>query len=158
MTEKILKDGLLQEEIEEIKSAFKKYDINNTGKINVKRFLKEMQSIGLDIKASFIFKIFTDLDKEDTDKKGGVTLDEVLNILNKKIGNINNEEGMKNSFELLKEDSDSKFLSLNKMKELATSFGIDITNEEIKNMLEKATDNIDGLTFEEFCKIMNDKK
>ena len=158
MTEKILKDGLLQEEIEEIKSAFKKYDINNTGKINVKRFLKEMQSIGLDIKASFIFKIFTDLDNEDTDKKGGLTIDEVLNILNKKIGNINNEEGMKNSFELLKEDSDSKFLSLNKMKELATSFGIDITNEEIKNMLEKTTDNIDGLTFEEFCKIMNDEK
>ena len=158
MTEKILKDGLLQEEIEEIKSAFKKYDINNTGKINVKRFLKEMQSIGLDIKASFIFKIFADLDNEDTDKKGGLTIDEVLNILNKKIGNINNEEGMKNSFELLKEDSDSKFLSLNKMKELATSFGIDITNEEIKNMLEKTTDNIDGLTFEEFCKIMKDKK
>ena len=147
MTEKTSKDGLLQEEIEEIKSTFKKYDLNNTGKINVKRFIKEMQSIGLDIKASLIFKIFTELDNEETDKKGGVTIDEVLDIMNKKIGNTNNEEGMKNAFELLKEDSDSKSLNLNKMKELATNFGIDITNEEIKNMLKKATNNADGLTF-----------
>ena len=158
MTEKTSKDGLLQEEIEEIKSTFKKYDLNNTGKINVKRFIKEMQSIGLDIKASLIFKIFTELDNEETDKKGGVTIDEVLDIMNKKIGNTNNEEGMKKAFELLKEDSDSKSLNLNKMKELATNFGIDITNEEIKNMLKKATNNADGLTFEEFCKIMSDDK
>ena len=157
MTEKISKDGLLKEEIEEIKSAFKKYDLNNTGKINVKRFLKEMQSIGLDIKASLIFRIFTDLDNEETDKKGGVTIDEVLNIMNNKLGNTNNEEGMKNAFELLKEDSNNKLLNLNKMKELATNFGIDITNEEIKNMLERATDNSEGITFEEFCKIMSDE-
>ena len=157
MTEKISKDGLLKEEIEEIKSAFKKYDLNNTGKINVKRFIKEMQSIGLDIKASLIFKIFTDIDNEETDKKGGVTIDEVLNIMNNKIGNANNEEGMKNIFELLKEDSNNKILNLNKMKELATNFGIDITNEEIKNMLERAADNSEGLTFEEFFKIMSDE-
>ena len=157
MTEKISKDGLLKEEIEEIKSAFKKYDLNNTGKINVKRFIKEMQSIGLDIKTSLIFKIFTDIDNEETDKKGGVTIDEVLNIMNNKIGNANNEEGMKNIFELLKEDSNNKILNLNKMKELATNFGIDITNEEIKNMLERAADNSEGLTFEEFFKIMSDE-
>ena len=52
------KDGLLDEEIEEIKNAFKKYDINKTGKIDVKRFIKEMMSIGLDLKAPLIFNIF----------------------------------------------------------------------------------------------------
>ena len=48
------KDELLDEEIEEIKNAFKKYDINKTGKIDVKRFIKEMMSIGLDLKAPLI--------------------------------------------------------------------------------------------------------
>ena len=43
MSEKNSKDGLLDEEIEEIKNAFKKYDINKTGKINVKRFIKERE-------------------------------------------------------------------------------------------------------------------
>ena len=92
MSEKLFKDGLLQEEIEEIKNAFKKYDINKTGKIDVKRFIKEMLSLGFDQKAPIIYKIFTDLDTEETVKKGGVTLDEVLNIMNQKIGNTKNEE------------------------------------------------------------------
>jgi Ca2+-binding EF-hand superfamily protein len=75
MSEKNSKDGLLDEEIEEIKNAFKKYDINKTGKIDVKRFIKEMLSLGFDQKAPIIYKIFTDLDTEETVKKGGVTLD-----------------------------------------------------------------------------------
>ena len=157
MSEKNSKDGLLDEEIEEIKNAFKKYDINKTGKINVKRFIKEMLSIGLDIKAPLIYKIFIELDTEEAEKNGGIKIDEVLNIINNKIGNINNEEGVKNIFELLKENSDDKYLSLNKMKELANSFGMDVTDEEIKNMLEKASESGNGLTFEEFFKIMNDK-
>ena len=157
MSENLLKDGLLEEEIEEIKNAFKKYDINKTGKINVKRFVKEMLSIGLDIKAPLIYKIFTELDTEEREKNGGITIDEVLNIINNKIGNTNNEEGMKNCFELLKENSEDKYLDLNKMKELANSFGMNVTDEEIKNMLEKASDNGNGLTFEEFSKIMNDE-
>ena len=157
MSEKISKDGLLDEEIEEIKNAFKKYDINKTGKINVKHFIKEMLSIGLDIKAPLIYKMFTELDTDEIDKNGGITIDQVLNIINNKIGNTHNEEGMKNIFELLKENSDDKYLNLNKMKELANSFGIDVTDEEIKNMLEKASDNGNGLTFEEFSKIMSDK-
>ena len=157
MSEKITKDGLLDEEIEEIKNAFKKYDINKTGKINVKRFIKEMLSIGLDIKAPLIYKIFTELDTDEIDKNGGITLDQVLNIINNKIGNTHNEEGMKNIFELLKENSDDKYLNLNKMKELANSFGMNVTDEEIKNMLEKASDNGNGLTFEEFSKIMSGK-
>ena len=157
MSEKNSKDGLHDEEIEEIKNAFKKYDINKTGKINVKRFIKEMLSIGLDIKAPLIYKIFTELDTEEAEKNGGIKIGEVLNIINNKIGNINNEEGMKNIFELLKENSDDKYLSLNKMKELANSFGMDVTDEEIKNMLEKASESGNGLTFEEFFKIMNDK-
>ena len=74
MTENLIKNGLLDEEIEEIRNAFKKYDINKTGKIDVKRFLKEMISIGLEIRAPIIYKIFKDLDNEETEKKGEYNL------------------------------------------------------------------------------------
>ena len=156
MSDKTSKDGLLEEEIDEIKNAFKKYDINKTGKIDVKRFIKEMLSIGFDKRAPLIYKIFTEIDTEETAKKGGVTLDEVLNIMSQKIGNTKNEEGMKNIFEFLKNNVEEKYLSLNKMKELANSFGMNVTDEEIKNMLERASENGEGLTFEEFCKLMED--
>ena len=158
MTENLIKNGLLDEEIEEIRNAFKKYDINKTGKIDVKRFLKEMISIGLEIRAPIIYKIFKDLDNEETKKKGGISLDEILNIMNNKLGDLKSEDRMKNVFELLKGNSEEKYLSLDKMKELANSFGMDVTNEEIKDMLERASNNGEGLTFEEFCKIMKENE
>ena len=158
MTENLIKNGLLDEEIEEIRNAFKKYDINKTGKIDVKRFLKEMISIGLEIRAPIIYKIFKDLDNEETEKKGGISLDEILNIMNNKLGDLKSEDRMKNVFELLKGNSEEKYLSLDKMKELANSFGMDVTNEEIKDILERASNNGEGLTFEEFCKIMKENE
>ena len=158
MSEKIQEDGLLEEEIEEIKNAFKKYDINKTGKIDVKRFIKEMLSIGLDQKAPLIYKIFCELDTEETVKNGGVSIEEVLNKMNKKIGNTKNKEGMENIFELLKNNSEDKYLSLNKLKELTNSFGMNVSDEEIKDMLERASENGEGLTFDEFIKIMEDDK
>ena len=158
MTENLIKNGLLDEEIEEIRNAFKKYDINKTGKIDVKRFLKEMISIGLEIRAPIIYKIFKDLDNEETEKKGGISLDEILNIMNNKLGDLKSEDRMKNVFELLKGNSEEKYLSLDKMKELANSFGMEVTNEEIKDMLERASNNGEGLTFEEFCKIMKENE
>ena len=158
MSEKIQEDGLLEEEIEEIKNAFKKYDINKTGKIDVKRFIKEMLSIGLDQKAPLIYKIFCELDTEETLKNGGVSLEEVLNKMNKTIGNMKDKEGMENVFELLKNNSEDKYLSLNKLKELSNSFGMNVSDEEIKDMLERASENGEGLTFDEFIKIMEDDK
>ena len=158
MSEKIQEDCLLEEEIEEIKNAFKKYDINKTGKIDVKRFIKEMLSIGLDQKAPLIYKIFCELDTEETLKNGGISLEKVLNKMNRKIGNTKDKEGMENIFELLKNNSEDKYLSLNKLKELTNSFGMDVSDEEIKDMLERASENGEGLTFDEFIKIMEDDK
>ena len=158
MSEKIQEDGLLEEEIEEIKNAFKKYDINKTGKIDVKRFIKEMLSIGLDQKAPLIYKIFCELDTEETLKNGSISLEKVLNKMNHKIGNTKDKEGMENIFELLKNNSEDKYLSLNKLKELSNSFGMNVSDEEIKDMLERASENGEGLTFDEFVKIMEDDK
>ena len=117
-----------------------------------------MISIGLEIRAPIIYKIFKDLDNEETEKKGGISLDEILNIMNNKLGDLKSEDRMKNVFELLKGNSEEKYLSLDKMKELANSFGMDVTNEEIKDMLERASNNGEGLTFEEFCKIMKENE
>ena len=142
------------EEIEEIKNAFEKYDTNKTGKINPKTFLKEMSSIGLNIKAPMLFSLISELDNEDNEKKGGISIDELLNVINDKLGNEKSEEGLKKIFNLFKENSEDKNISLNSLKNLSQELGISISEEEIKAMLEKASDGVDGLTFEEFKKVM----
>ena len=154
MLEKEIKDGLSNDEIEEIKRAFNKYDFNKTGKIKPKQFLKEMNSMGLNIKAPIIYKIITEFDTEENDKKGGISIDDLLNTMNNTLGNTENEEGIKHIFDLFKENPNDKSLNINSLKRCANSFGIKITDEEIKNMFERASENGEELTFEEFYKLM----
>ena len=149
-----IKDGLSNEEIEEIKRAFNKYDINKTGKIEPKRFIKEMLSMGLNMKAPYIYKIIKEFDTEETEKNGGVPIDEILNAMNNQLGNTDSEEGIKHIFDLFKENPEDNTLSLDSLKKLAFSFGIKITDEELKNMLERASESGEGLAFDEFCKVM----
>ena len=158
MTEEEIKDGLSNEEIEEIKNAFDKYDLEKTGKIKPKQFLKEMSSMGFNIKAPYIYKLISELDTEEAEKNGGVPIDDIFKAINNKLGNTESEEGIKQIFELFKENPDDNTLSLDSLKGIASSFGISITDEEIKNMLEKASESGEGLTFEEFCKLMIKQK
>ena len=158
MEKEEIKDGLSNDEIEEIKRAFKKYDINKTGKIKPKIFLKEMLSMGLNMKAPLIYKIITELDNEENEKNGGISIDEVLNIINNKLGNTESEEGIKHIFDLFKDNPEDNILSLNSLKRLASSFGISVTDEEIKNMLERSSESGEGLTLDEFCKVMIKQK
>ena len=158
MSKEEMKDGLLDEEIEEIKRVFNKYDINKTGKINPKRFLKEMSSMGLDMKAPYIYKLMKEYDKEEIEKNGGIPIDEVFKAINNKLGNTESEDGVKKIFDLFKENPDDNILTLNGLKEIASSLGIKVSDEEIKNMLERASQSGEGLTFDEFCKVMIKQK
>ena len=157
MAENATNEGLSVDEIDEIKIAFNKYDFNKTGKIKPKQFIKEMNSMGLNMKAPLIYKIITEFDTEEIDKNGGVSIDEVLNSMNNHLGNTQNEEGIKHLFDLFKENPEDKTLSLSGLKNMASSFGIKISDEEIKNMLERASENGEELTFEDFCKVMINK-
>ena len=158
MAEEEIKDGLSNEEIEEIKNAFDKYDLEKTGKIKPKQFLKEMSSMGFNIKAPYIYKLIRELNTEEAEKNGGVPIDDIYKVINNKLGYTESEEGIKQIFELFKENPDDNTLSLDSLKGIASSFGISITDEEIKNMLEKASESGEGLTFEEFCKLMIKQK
>ena len=147
-------DGLSKEEIEGIKKAFNKYDFNKTGKINPKQFLKEMSSLGLNIKASYAYKIIKDIDTDENEKNGGISIDDLLNAMNNTLGNTQSEDGIKHIFDLFKENPNDKSITLNGLKNFASSFGIKVSDEEIKNMLEKSSENGEELTFEEFYKLM----
>ena len=148
------KEGLSSEEIEEIKRAFNKYDFNKTGKIKPKQFLKEMASMGLNIKAPYIYKIIKDFDTEENEKNNGISIDDVLNAMNNTLGNTETEDGIKHLFDSFKEDPNDKTLTLNGLKKFASSFGIKVSDEEIKNMLERASENGEELTFKKFYKLM----
>ena len=145
---------LLPEEIEEIKDAFAALDGEKKGKLDIKFFKKAMLSLGFDLKEPFIAEFINELDTPEIEKNGGILIDDFINALNKKIGNTNSEEGVKKIFEMLKDEPTDQTITLDSLKKNARQFGIKVSTEELKNMLNRVSANGEELTFEEFNKVI----
>ena len=92
-------NNLTEEEIEKIKDAFDVVDSRGRGKFDPKDFKSNMESTGMHEKESLIYSIFDDLDTEESENNG-VTFEQLIEAINKKLGNRNTKEGARKIFEL----------------------------------------------------------
>ena len=148
--------NLSEEEIEKIKDAFDVVDSRGRGKFDPKEFKENMVSTGMHEKEPLIYEIFEELDTEEAEKNG-VTFDELIKAINDKLGDKNSREGARRIFELFVDKKGSNTLTLHALKKAANQFGQRMTNEQLKELFEKASRNGNELTFEEFYKVINQK-
>ena len=150
-------DNLTEEEIEKIKDAFDVVDSRGRGIFDPKEFKANMESTGMHERESLIYSIFDELDTEEAENNG-VTFEQLIEAINKKLGNKNTKEGAKKIFELFIDKKDSQTITLHALKKAANEFGQKMTNEQLKELFEKASRNGNELTFDEFYKILNKNK
>ena len=148
--------NLSEEEIEKIKDAFDVVDSRGRGKFDPKEFKENMVSTGMHEKEPLIYEIFEELYTEEAEKNG-VTFDELIKAINDKLGDKNSREGARRIFELFVDKKGSNTLTLHALKKAANQFGQRMTNEQLKELFEKASRNGNELTFEEFYKVINQK-
>ena len=60
----LLRPGLTEDEIEEIKEAFNLFDTEGTGKVDPRELKAAMQSLGFDQKNPTIFNMIAELENE----------------------------------------------------------------------------------------------
>lgn len=149
-------NNLTEEEIEKIKDAFEVVDSRGRGKFDPKEFKANMESTGMHEKESLIYSIFDELDTEEAENNG-VTFEQLIEAINKKLGNKNTKEGARKIFELFIDKKDSQTITLHALKKAANEFGQKMTNEQLKELFEKASRNGKELTFDEFYKVLNKK-
>ena len=148
--------NLTEEEIEKIKDAFDVVDSRGRGKFDPKEFKDNMESTGMHEKESLIYSIFDELDTEEVENNG-VTFEQLIEAINRKLGNKNTKEGARKIFELFVDKKDSQTLTLHALKKAANEFGQKMTNEQLKELFEKASRNGNELTFDEFYEVLNKK-
>ena len=148
--------NLSEEEIEKIRDAFDVVDSRGRGKFDPKEFKANMESTGMHEKEPLIYAIFDELDTEEAEKNG-VTFDELIEAINNKLGNKNSKEGARRIFELFVDKKGSNTITLHALKKAANEFGQRMTNEQLKELFEKASRNGNEMTFEEFYKVINQK-
>ena len=156
-TTKVEKSGLSNDEVDEIRQAFDLFDTNGTGKIDPKELKAAMQSLGFDSKNPTIYTLIADLDTPEAAKNGGVNFDDFVGSINNKLGDKESKEGIHRIFELFIDDPNADTITLSSLKKIAQELGENMSAEELKDMLERASANGTELTFDEFYEIMTTK-
>ena len=154
---KVDRPGLSQDEIDEIRQAFDLFDTNQTGKIDPKELKAAMQSLGFDTKNPTIFQMISELDTPDSQKKGGIDFDTFVEAINNKLGDKETKEGIRRIFNLFIDDPQQETITLSSLRRIARELGEQMSNDELKDMLERASSNGTELSFEEFYDIMTKK-
>ena len=156
-SKRVERPGLSSEEVDEIKQAFDLFDTNGTGKIDPKELKAAMQSLGFDSKNPTIYTLIADLDTPEAAKNGGVNFDDFVGSINNKLGDKESKEGIHRIFELFIDDPNADTITLSSLKKIAQELGENMSAEELKDMLERASANGTELTFDEFYEIMTKK-
>jgi centrin-1 len=154
---KVERPGLSQDEVDEIRQAFDLFDTNGTGRIDPKELKAAMQSLGFDTKNPTIFQLIADLDTPEAAKKGGIEFEAFVEAINNKLGDKETKDGIRRIFDLFIDDPQSETITLASLRRIARELGEQMSNEELKDMLERASSNGTELSFEEFYDIMTKK-
>ena len=109
------------------------------------------------IKNPTIFQLIADLDTPDNAKKGGIDFDSFVEAINNKLGDKETKEGIERIFNLFIDDPNQNSITLSSLRRIARELGEQMSSEELKDMLERASSNGQELSFEEFYDIMTKK-
>ena len=127
------------------------------GKIDPKELKAAMQSLGFDSKNPTIYQLIADLDTPEAARNGGISFDDFVGAINDKLGDKESKEGIRRIFDLFIDDPNADTITLSSLKKIAQELGENMTAEELKDMLERASANGTELTFDEFYEIMTKK-
>ena len=151
---KFERPGLTEDEIEEIKEAFDLFDTDGSGTIDPKELRAAMQSLGFEAKNQTIFQMISDLDKN---KSGSIDFEEFLDMMTARISDRNTKDDLKRVFNLFDDDRSGE-IKVEHLKRVARELGEEISEEELKEIVQRA--DLDGdskLTFEDFYNVMTRK-
>ncbi|XP_059025000.1 centrin-4 isoform X1 [Mustela lutreola] len=136
---------------QEIKEAFDLFDVDGSGTIDVKELKIAMQALGFDPKKEEIKKMIAEIDKEGT---GTITFEDFFAIMSVKMSEKNEKEEILKAFKLF-DDDDTGSITLNNIKRVAKELGENLTDDELKEMLDEADCDRDGeINEEEFLRMM----
>ena len=99
-----------------------------------------------EIRQSF-YKLIDDLDIPDEERNGGISFDVFLDAINNKLDDKESKEGIRRIFDLFIGDPNADTITLSSLKKISKELGENMSDEELKIMLERASKNGVELTF-----------
>uniref|UniRef100_A0A8C8BU65 Centrin 3 n=2 Tax=Neoaves TaxID=3078114 RepID=A0A8C8BU65_9STRI len=150
-TKKKKRRELTEEQKQEIKDAFELFDTDKDRAINYHELKVAMRALGFDVKKADVLKILKDYDREAT---GKITFEDFNEVVTDWILDRDPQEEILKAFKLF-DDDDSGKISLRNLRRVARELGENMSDEELRAMIEEFDKDGDGeINQEEFIAIM----
>ncbi|XP_037315574.1 uncharacterized protein LOC119210065 isoform X1 [Pungitius pungitius] len=146
---------LTEEQKQEIKEAFELFDTDGSGTIDVKDLKVAMRALGLEPKKEEIKKMTAESERASS---GTIEFRDFVSMMTEKMSEIDYKEEILKAFRLFDDDGTGK-ISFKNLKRVTKELGENLTDEELKDMIDEADQDGDGEVNEkEFLRIMHKTK
>lgn len=142
---------LTDEQKNEIKEAFELFDTDKDKEIDYHELKVAMRALGFEVKKVDVLKILKDYDRQGS---GKITFDDFNEVVTDRMLERDPKEEMLKAFKLFDDDESGK-ISLRNLRRVARELGENITDEELRSMIDEFDTDGDGeINQEEFVSIM----
>ena len=136
-------------DLTELKQAFDLYDHDGTQKIRIKECLEGMKSVDFDKTNPILYDIILDLEGEEW-----CSWPKFASHVYNCITDRNTDEGLRTLFDLFIDDPNKDTITFDTFKRICNEVGENMSDEEMKNILEITTQSGNDINFEDFCQYM----
>ena len=151
-----VENGLTKKELEIIKRAFDLFDVDRTGKVDIKEILDTLVNCGYDQKNPVLFQVIADLDTPEAEKNGGVSFFDLIDEINTKLFDKSSKEALSNLYSIFVDDSNS--IRKETLKDICEQIGKEYDDETLQDSLNKLVRYGTDITYEEFESIILNNK
>ena len=152
VTKVVVKEVLTPEDTQVVKVCFECFDPKNTGKIDPKELRETMEQLGFAKTNPGIYEIIESMDNKDY--ANGMTFDQFVTVINTQLVDKETKPGIQRIFDLFADEENPDNITLNSLKKNAVLLNADISPEELKDLLGRASSNGNDINFDEFYEIM----
>ena len=151
-----VENGLTKKELEIIKRAFDLFDVDHTGKVDIKEILDTLVNCDYDQKNPVLFQVIADLDTPEAEKNGGVSFFDLIDEINTKLFDKTSKEALSNLYSIFVDDSNS--IRKETLKDICEQIGKEYDDETLQESLNKLVRYGTDITYEEFESIILNNK
>ena len=136
-------------DLTELKQAFDLYDHDGSQKIRIKECIEGMKSVNFDKTNPILFDIICDLEGEEW-----CSWPKFAYHVYSSITDRNTDQGLRTLFDLFIDDPKKDTISFDTFKRICREVGENMSDDEMKNILEITTQSGNDISFEDFCQYM----
>ena len=146
---------LSRKELGAVKKMFRLFQ-DRDGTIDPHDVITSMQTLRLNEKSPVIYELFEEFDTPEN-SKNRLDYEEFVDLLSQKLSDKDSQKSIERFYEAFLTNTNKDTIDFDVLKKVAQDVGDDITDEQIRKLLERCAQNGKDMTFEEFYDVMTKK-